>query len=82
VSEEPLSSIERAALNALAEACDFSYSCHPPEHAILCKAPKHLRGDIRKGLDKLRRKGLAQKHPTRGGITWNLTKDGLRRSQQ
>jgi hypothetical protein len=46
------------------------------------QGPKTSKGDIRKGLDKLRRKGLAQKHPTRGGITWNLTKDGLRRSQQ
>lgn len=76
-----LTVIQRTALNALADACDFSINAHPPEEFILRKVPTHLRGDIRKALCQLRKIGLAQKHPTRGSTTWNITGDGLRLAQ-
>jgi hypothetical protein len=73
-----LTQIQIATLRALVEACNFSPKAHPPEEAVLHKFPKHLRGDASTTLDQLRRIGLCQKHPTRGGNTWNITNDGLR----
>ena len=76
-----LTAIQRTALNALADACDFSINAHPPEEFVLKRVKSHLRGDVRKALCQLRRMGLAQKHPTRGSTTWNITGDGLRSAQ-
>lgn len=76
-----LTAIQRTALNALADACNFSPNAHPPEEAILRKVQSHLRGDVRKALGQLRRMGLAQRHPTRGNTTWNITGLGIQLAQ-
>ena len=77
-----LTTIQRTALNALADACEFSINAHPPEGAILRKVQSHLRGDVRKALSQLRRMGLAQRHPTGRNTTWNITQAGLSLAQQ
>lgn len=72
-----LSEIERATLQALADACNYSLSAHVPIEAVASRFPTHLRGDTRKALKKLRRKGYCIEHPTRGKRTWQRTPDGL-----
>lgn len=72
-----LSEIERAMLQALADACNYSLSAHVPVEAVTRKFPKHLRGDAKKALKKLRRKGYCVEHPTGRTRTWQLTSKGL-----
>lgn len=72
-----LSLEEQAALKALADACNYSLGAHVPLEAITGRVPKHLRGDIKKGLRKLRAKQLCQEHPTGRNVTWQLTRAGL-----
>lgn len=76
-----LTSIQRTALNALADACNFSITAHVPEGAVLRKVQSHLRGDVRKALGQLRKIGLAQKHPTGRNTTWHITQTGLSLAQ-
>jgi hypothetical protein len=66
MSEHELAELELATLVMLAEACNYSPSAHPPEHAITSRFPTHMRGDVKKYLKSLHKKGLALKHPTRG----------------
>lgn len=68
---------ESQCLIALAKAVDFSLSSHVSKHAVLCKFGRMYRGEESKHLRILVRKGLATKHPTRGELTWQLTKRGL-----
>lgn len=77
-----MENILRATLVALAEACNYSPHAHVPEEAVLHRFPTHLRGDASKALKKLVRTGCAQKHPTRGSMTYNITQEGLREAQQ
>lgn len=77
----PTLPLDTAALVALASACGFSLHAHVPVNAVQARFPKHLRGEIPKALDRLRRAEKCQKHPTRGGITWELTRDGLQDAQ-
>ena len=72
-----LSTIEKAALQALADACNYSLSAHVPIEAVTRRFPSHLRGDAKKALDKLRRKGFCFEHPTGRNRTWQLTQAGL-----
>lgn len=72
----------KATLVALADACNYSLHAHPPEEAVLHKLPTHLRGDARKALKKLVRLGFAQKHPTKGSMTYNITQRGILEAQQ
>jgi hypothetical protein len=77
MSGEDLSREEIATLVALAQVCNFDLKAHPPLEHVCRKFPTHLRGDAKKNLDRLRRKGLCQKHPTGGSTTWNITKPGI-----
>lgn len=69
--------IEHATLKALADACNWSLGAHVPLEAVTRKFPKHLRGDVRKTLRKLRAKGYCVEHPTGRNTTWQLTFMGL-----
>lgn len=73
-----LSPMEQATLKALAEMCNYSLSAHVPKEAVTSKFPKHLRGDAKKCLKKLKSKGFCREHPTGRNITWELTINGLR----
>jgi len=73
--------MEQAALKALAHACNYSLHAHVPTEAVTTCVPKHLRGDLKKALKELHRKGYCMKHPTGGTTTWNLTEFGLEASK-
>jgi hypothetical protein len=64
-------------LQALVLATKMSTKSHVPTQAVLCRFAKGKRGDAKKELLKIAKKGLIIKHPTRGGITWQLTRKGL-----
>jgi hypothetical protein len=72
-----LSPMEQATLKALADACCWSLSAHVPREAVTGKFAKHLRGDVKKCLKKLRAKRLCFEHPTGRNTTWQLTIIGL-----
>ncbi len=72
-----LSEIEKTALLALADAANWSPNAHPPIEAITSKVASHLRGDLKKAIQRLKRRGYCLPHPTRGGITWQPTHAGL-----
>jgi hypothetical protein len=77
LSRKLLPKDEQATLVALAEACHFSLNAHVPVEAVTRKFPKHLRGEAKKSLEKLRRKGYCVEHPTGRNRTWQLTHTGL-----
>jgi len=77
-----LTPIQKTALVALAHECEWSLSAHPPEESVIRNVPTHLRGDVRKALNQLRRIGLVQKHPTGRNVTWNITQAGLTLARQ
>lgn len=64
-------------LYALVSATKGSLGAHVPAPAILCKFRKDRRGSAKRELRKIEKLGLAIRHPTRGEMTWRLTKDGL-----
>jgi len=72
-----IAGVEKAALQALADACDYSLKAHVPIEAITSRFPRYLRGDAKKALKKLRRKGYCRKHPAGRKTTWQLTPNGL-----
>lgn len=76
MEEIKLRASEEATLAALYKACKGSLSAHPPIEAIQSKFKSHERHVPKKAIKILCQFGLAQKHPTRGGITYNLTKLG------
>jgi hypothetical protein len=72
-----LSPMEQATLQSLADACDYSLSAHVPAEAVMGNFKRHLRGDVRRSLKKLRAKGYCFEHPTRRNTTYQLTPFGL-----
>ena len=64
-------------LEALLHAAQFSLQAHVPISAVLCKFARDHRGAARKDLIRIARMGLVVKHPTKGGMTWQLTRTGL-----
>ena len=72
-----LSKIEMATLQALGDACNYSLHAHVPIEAVTRRFRTNLRGDAKKALRNLRRKGLCSEHPTGRNRTWQLTPDGL-----
>ena len=68
---------EQTALKILAETCNYAVHAHYSEETILHKVSTDLRGDIRKALKSLHKKGLCIKHPTSGGMTYYITKEGI-----
>jgi hypothetical protein len=75
--DESLSPLEEATLRALAEKCNYSIHAHVQIETALRGLPSHLKGDAKKALDKLRRKGYCQAHPTGRSTTYQLTELGL-----
>jgi hypothetical protein len=69
--------LKKAALQALADACNYSLSAHVPVEAVTRKFRTHLRGDVKKALKELRREGYCLEHPTGRNTTWQLTSTGL-----
>jgi hypothetical protein len=82
LSMTTLSPIEQATLQALADACNWSMSAHVPAQAVTRKFPKHLRGDVKRSLKKLRAKGCCFEHPTGRNTTYQLTPNGLSMAKQ
>jgi len=75
---QELSEIQKSTLLALAHACNWSLSAHVPVEAITRGVQSNLRGDAKKALQQLQRKGYCYQHPTRGSMTWSLTVEGLK----
>lgn len=65
-------------LLALARAGGYSLNAHVPSQAIASRFSRSNRGYAKKTLRKILRTGLAIRHPTEGGMTFQLTKTGLR----
>lgn len=65
-------------LMALADKTNCALGAHVSSHAILCKFSRNDRGDAKSSLKSIVKKGLAQRHPTRGEMTFHLTRLGLR----
>ena len=57
-----------AILVAVFDATNGSLSAHVPFEAILRRFPRHLRGDVRRCIKELIKRGLLTLHPTRGNI--------------
>jgi hypothetical protein len=55
-----------AILVAVFDAANGSLSAHVPLEAILRRFPGHLRGDVRRYVKELIKRGLLTLHPTRG----------------
>ena len=72
-----LTDIEQATLQALADACNYSLSAHVPTEAVTSRFVRHLRGDVKKALKRLRRMGYCIVHPTHRKKTWQLSPSGL-----
>ena len=55
-----------AVLIAVYDATNGSLSAHVPLEAVLRRFPGHLRGDVRRCLRELVKRGLVTLHPARG----------------
>lgn len=77
-----LKEVEIAALIAFSKECSYSLGAHVPIGAVQRNFPSHLRGDAKKALEKLARKGYCIKHPTRGGMTFQLSRFGLEEAKR
>ena len=66
-----------AILIAVYDATNGSLSAHVPLEAVLRRFPGHLRGDVRRCIRELVKRGLVTLHPTRGSTTYQLTQWGL-----
>lgn len=69
--------ILNAILIAVYDATSGSLSAHVPLEAILRRFPGHLRGDVRRCVKELIKRGLLTLHPTKGSTTYQLTQRGL-----
>lgn len=76
MEEIKLKASEKATLLALYRVCDASLDAHPPIEAIESKFKRHERHVPKKAIKALCRLGLANKHPTGGAMTYNLTREG------
>ena len=91
ISDQGLSELEKVLLVAIARANNFSIHKHSSKETIRKDYPKELKEGKStrilsrlesRGYKKLRSKRLIQKHPTKGGATWNITKDGIKRATE
>jgi len=64
-------------LSAIASATGNSIRAHVPPQAIFSRFERRDRGIIMQLLKGLARKGYVYRHPTRGGLTWHITKRGI-----
>lgn len=67
---------EIATLKALMSVTDGDLAAHVPLQAIQSKFKKHMRHIPKKALKILCRLGFAIPHPTKGGMTYNITREG------
>ncbi len=74
---DTLNEVHKAALLTLADACNWSLHAHVPIETVTRKVASHLRGDMKKAIRHLSKKGYCLPHPTGGTITWELTRMGL-----
>jgi len=67
---------DRAVLLSICRACKMSKSAHVPEKAF---ARRHTEAgrEVKKALRKLISLGYVLMHPTRGEMTYALSKDGV-----
>ncbi|MFQ6073307.1 MAG: hypothetical protein ACE5KT_11515 [Methanosarcinales archaeon] len=72
-----LSEIEIAVLMNICLKTNISKSAHIPEQYFMKKFHGNERKFAKKALSNLIRKGYVQKHPTRGEMTYKLTKKGM-----
>ncbi|VVB64735.1 Uncharacterised protein [uncultured archaeon] len=63
-------------LQAICKATHISKSAHVPPEAFVKRLPYSGRR-IKKALQKIITSGYVQLHPTRGGMTYGLTRAGL-----
>ncbi|MGD0952619.1 MAG: hypothetical protein ABR985_09530 [Methanotrichaceae archaeon] len=67
---------EATVLVSICKATKMSKSSHVPERAFARRFPNQGRL-IKKALRELIRDGYVRMHPTRGEMTYELTRDGL-----
>ena len=75
---------EVAALFALYNATGGGFHAHVPEEAVVSRFRKDFRGYVSEGLDDLARhpEGYVMKHPTRVGMTYQITNSGIEKLKQ
>ncbi|BCU70364.1 hypothetical protein [Stygiolobus caldivivus] len=66
-----------ARLVAVYNASNGSLSAHVPLEVILRRFPGHLRGDVRRCIKELIKRGLLTLHPIREPTTYQLSQRGL-----
>jgi RIO-like serine/threonine protein kinase len=71
-----LDELDLFVLQVICKATHISKSAHVPPEAFVKRLPFSGRR-IKKALKKLVTSGYVQLHPTRGGMTYALTKAGL-----
>jgi len=72
----------KAVLYALYVACEGSLSARVPEEAVTSRFPKHEKGDVKKALKILVRRGLAARVPKGRKLTYSLTREGLEEARR
>jgi len=77
-----LSQIEIAILMAFHQEVGLSTNAHIPLTSVQRHFPKHARGFCRKAIKKVIKKGLVNKHPTSGSLTYSLTPEGVNHIKQ
>ena len=75
--EYQLNQIEVLVLLGLFKATRGSIHAHPPIEAIQSNVKPKFHKHLKKAVKKLCTKGFILQHKTRGGVTYNLTKEGL-----
>jgi hypothetical protein len=69
--------VDEKALLALAKATNKSLSAHVSKHVFFLSYASRDRRQAKKALNRIVKSGLAMKHPTGGGMTYQLTRRGL-----
>lgn len=74
---EDLTALERAMLLTCCDANHYALKRHVPIQALLRRINKSLKKDAKKTIKTLVSNGFLNAHPTKGGMTYGLTKKGL-----
>ena len=72
-----LTPFELDVLIACCDACNYSTNCHQPIEKIIKRINKSAGKNVRKVIKILVSKGFIIKHPTRGGMTYEPSKDAI-----
>lgn len=73
-----LTPFELDVLIACCDAWNYSTNCHQPIEKIIKRINKSAGKTAKKVVKKLVSKGLIIKHPTRGGMTYEPTKEAIK----